>query len=47
MLQNEMELRQKQQDMVANLKKQHKVDKIETQVKWTNQYGEKVPLPEL
>lgn len=45
MVQNEMELQQKQRQMVSDLKKQHKTDKVETQVRWTNQYGELVPIP--
>jgi hypothetical protein len=47
MVQNELELQDRQKQMIAGLKGQHKVDKIVTQKKWTNQYGELVPLPEL
>lgn len=45
MLQNELELWQKQQTMVAGLKGQAKSDKHVKEQKWTNHYGEKVPLP--
>jgi hypothetical protein len=33
--------------MVEMHKTQHKSDKVEKEVKWTNYYGEQVPLPQL
>ncbi len=47
MMQNEIELAERQKMMVAMHKTQHKKDKIEKEAKWTNQYGELVPLPEV
>ncbi|CDW72971.1 UNKNOWN [Stylonychia lemnae] len=47
MLQNELELWQKQQSMVAGLKTQAKSDKHSKDQKWTNHYGEQIPLPSL
>ena len=47
MMQNEMELADRQRQMVAMHKTQHKQDKIQKEVKWTNHYGEKEALPEV
>lgn len=47
MLQNEMELAEKQRQMMAEHKQQHKSDKIQKENKWTNHYGEQIPLPDL
>ena len=47
MLQNELELKQKQQMIAMGLKTQHKGDKHVKDAKWTNHYGEQMPLPSL
>lgn len=47
MLQNELELAEKQRQMQQMLKTQHKVDKIAKEQKWSNYYGDKNPLPEV
>lgn len=47
MLQNEIELAEKQRQMNEMLKTQHKKDKVEKEQKWTNYYGEQIPLPEV
>ena len=47
MMQNELDLAEKQRQMVAMHKTQHKVDKVQKEVKWTNHYGETIPLPEI
>lgn len=41
-----MELDEKKRQMVAMHKTQHKKDKVEKDNKWTNYYGEQVPLPD-
>ena len=47
MLQNEIELKEKQRIIAMSLKTQHKGDKHEKDQKWTNHYGEQQPLPDL
>ena len=47
MLQNEIDLTTKQQTIMAGLKQQHKGDKHVKEQKWTNHYGEQVPLPDV
>lgn len=47
MLQNELELQAKQQQMEAMRKTQHKQDKIAKTNMWPNYYGDQNPLPEL
>lgn len=47
MLQNELDLAEKQKQMMLMHKTQHKVDKIAKDDKWSNYYGDKDPLPEL
>lgn len=47
LLQNELELTEKQQQIMAMHKNQHKQDKVVKEQKWRNFYGEKDPLPEL
>ena len=45
MMQNETELRERQRQMVEMHKTQHKTDKVEKEVKWTNYYGEQIAQP--
>jgi hypothetical protein len=33
--------------MMAMHKTQHKKDKVEKEVRWTNVYGEQIPIPEV
>ena len=47
MLQNELELQAKQQQMVGMHKTQHKQDKVEKNNMWPNYYGDQNPLPPL
>lgn len=47
MLQNEIELQEKQRMIAMGLKTQHKGDKHVKEQKWTNHYGEQLPLPSL
>jgi len=47
MLQNEKELSEKQKQMNAMHRDTHKSDKHVKNDRWTNYYGEKVPMPEL
>lgn len=47
MLQNELELQEKQRQMMMEHKQQHKSDKVQKEVKWTNHYGEQIPLPDV
>jgi hypothetical protein len=47
MLQNELELEEKQKFMVQAHKTQALKDKVEKDIRWSNYYGEKNPLPEV
>ena len=47
MLQNEIELSERQRQMAMMLKTQHKGDKVQKERFWTNAYGEQIPLPEV
>lgn len=47
MMQNELELREKQRQIAEGLKTQHKSDKHVKNDRWTNYYGEQHPLPGL
>ena len=45
MLQNELELAEKQRQMNAMHRDQHLHDKVQKELKWKNNYGEQNPLP--
>ena len=45
MLQNELELAEKQKQMNLMHRDQHLKDKVQKEIKWQNNYGEQVPLP--
>ena len=47
MLNNEMELKSRQEQMVKELKEQHKVDKVAKDQKWPNHYGDLNALPDV
>lgn len=45
MLQNELDLAEKQKQMNLMHRDQHLADKVQKEIKWQNQYGEQNPLP--
>lgn len=47
MLANEMELKNRQEQMVKEHKEQHKVDKVAKDQRWPNLYGDLNPLPDV
>lgn len=47
MLANELELAEKNRQMEAARKTQHKQDKLAKETKWPNYYGDLNPLPPL
>jgi hypothetical protein len=47
MLANEMELQTRKENMVKEMKDQHKVDKVAKDQKWPNHYGDQNALPDV
>ncbi len=45
MLQNELDLAEKQRQMNLMHRDQHLKDKVQKEIKWKNAYGEQNPLP--